>query len=348
MSTISATPDLAGCCRDLLDADLVDAERIGQGRNSRVFRVAVRARGSADDPQTFVVKFYRRDPGDTRERATVEFGGLTFLWQNGVRTIPHPVRADAGRDCAIYGFITGTPAGGGTIGAADIDACVDFLAELKALRSAPGSERLPSASEACFSVADVETSVRSRIARLQASHRADDGRLLHDWVDTTMAPLLDAVVAWGRARARDASIGWDMPLPRASRTLSPSDFGFHNAIRRPDGTLAFVDFEYFGWDDPAKTIVDFLLHPGMAVPEAMKAQFARRMLAAFADVPALAARSRIVYPLFGLKWCSIMLNDFLPERRAASSPETRAAQLAKASAMAGRIERDYLDNRYLM
>ena len=45
-----------------------------------------------------------RDLGDARERALVEFSALTFLWQNGVRTIPHPVRAAAGRDCAIYGF----------------------------------------------------------------------------------------------------------------------------------------------------------------------------------------------------------------------------------------------------
>ena len=51
------------------------------------------------------------------------------------------------------------------------------------------------------------------------------------------------------------------------RTLSPSDFGFHNAIRRSDDVLIFIDFEYFGWDDPAKTISDFLLHPAMQLNE---------------------------------------------------------------------------------
>ena len=148
--------------------------------------------------------------------------------------------------------------------------------------------------------------------------------------------------------AGGAGTSWDAPLPRASQTLSPSDFGFHNAIRRPGGTLAFVDFEYFGWDDPAKTIVDFLLHPGMAIPEPFKHQFAAGMLAAFGDVPGIGARSRIVYPLFGLKWCLIVLNDFLPERRAASTEETRASQFAKAVAMAQQIDQDYRANRYLM
>ena len=51
-------------------------------------------------------------------------------------------------------------------------------------------------------------------------------------------------------------------FPQRLRVLSPSDFGFHNALRRPDGTIVFVDFEYFGWDDPAKMMADAMLHPG--------------------------------------------------------------------------------------
>src|SRR6266480_4587472 len=84
------------------------------------------------------------------------------------------------------------------------------------------------------------------------------------------------------ARSTDSSLAFRAAaLPQASRILSPSDFGFHNAIRRPDGTLAFVDFEYFGWDDPAKTIVDFLLHPGMSVADTLKRRFAAAVEAAF-------------------------------------------------------------------
>ena len=38
--------------------------------------------------------------------------------------------------------------------------------------------------------------------------------------------------------------------------ISPSDFGFHNALRTNTGPV-FFDFEFSGWDDPAKTIIDF-------------------------------------------------------------------------------------------
>jgi hypothetical protein len=346
VSTISATPDLAGHCRALLGAELVDAERIGAGRNSRVFRVTVRT-AAQQATSTFVVKFYRHDPGDDRDRLAAEFDGLSFLWRHGVRAIARPVAADASRNCAAYEYIPGQPAGTGQIGAADIEACADFLAELKALRAADGSDQLPVASEACFSLAGVEASVRDRVTRLRAADAAGDGRDLHAWIDARLAPLLDRVVTWGRTVSSDAGIAWEAEIDRRSRTLSPSDFGFHNAIRRPDGTLAFVDFEYFGWDDPAKTIVDFLMHPGMHVSETLKTRFATRVRAVFDDVPAVGARSRIIYPLFGLKWCLIILNSFLPGRRGASSGETRAAQLAKAEAMADRVARQYAANPYL-
>ena len=50
------------------------------------------------------------------------------------------------------------------------------------------------------------------------------------------------------------------------RALSPSDFGLHNAMRDEDGRLRFIDFEYFGWDDPVKLVSDTALHPGSELP----------------------------------------------------------------------------------
>ena len=53
----------------------------------------------------------------------------------------------------------------------------------------------------------------------------------------------------------------------------PSDFGFHNSLRREDGSLAFVDFEYFGWDDPVKLTADILLHPGSPLAASQRRRF---------------------------------------------------------------------------
>ena len=52
---------------------------------------------------------------------------------------------------------------------------------------------------------------------------------------------------------------FNMELEEDEKIISPSDFGLHNAKLGEDGKLAFFDFEYAGWDDPAKTIADFFL-----------------------------------------------------------------------------------------
>jgi hypothetical protein len=85
----------------------------------------------------------------------------------------------------------------------------------------------------------------------------------------------------------------------------------------------------------------------MALGEPLKRRFAARAQAAFADVPALATRARIVYPLFGLKWALILLNDFLPERFSLADVEWRHAQLEKAQAIVSRLAGAYAQNPYL-
>jgi len=86
-------------------------------------------------------------------------------------------------------------------------------------------------------------------------------------------------------------------------------------------------------------ICDFLLHPGMAVPPALERVFVTSMLREF---PEAAGRIEALYPLFGIKWCLILLNEFLPEhlmrRKFAGMNERdrvlkQSEQLAKAKSM---------------
>ena len=324
----------------------MSAEPIGAGTNSRVFRVELDD-GSRGCPWHVVVKFYRRDAGDRRDRLTTEYESLRFLWQNDVRSIPRPIAIAHDRQCAIYEYVDGDVAGWAAPDATDVDRSIEFLCLLKALRGAAGSEALPAASEACFSVDAIVANVDRRLERLRQAPEGDHAARMRRWIDDTVTPFEIEAVKWARDAAAAAGIGFDKPLATESRTLSPSDFGLHNAIRRPGGGLAFVDFEYFGWDDPAKTIVDFLLHPGMQLPDALKRRFAAKAQALFADIPLLPERTRIVYPLFGLKWAVILLNDFLAERFVHASGERRALQLTKAQALVDRVAGEYGNNPFL-
>jgi len=129
----------------------------------------------------------------------------------------------------------------------------------------------------------------------------------------------------------------DLRLTQAERIISPSDFGFHNSIIHGK-QLCFIDFEYAGWDDPAKMVCDFFCQPEIPVSLDYYTYFVNRlslMLYGEEKSTALAQRVKLFFPLYRLKWCCIMLNDFTKgagqrKRFASSGQDRRQGQLDKA------------------
>ena len=78
--------------------------------------------------------------------------------------------------------------------------------------------------------------------------------------------------------------------------------------------MAFVDFEYFGWDDPVKLSADILLHPGRTLAAPQRLRFRRAACELYGKDPCFAERLDAYLPLFGLRWVLILLNEFIPER----------------------------------
>jgi len=302
---------------------------LGGGGNSRVYRV------TCSGGPTYALKAYYRNPDDPRDRLGVEFGALGFLWDRGLRSIPRPVAADPVAGLGLLEFIPGARVARPS--PAEIDDACRFLADLHRLSAGAGAAALPPASEACFSFQAVAANIQARLDRLReldATFLACSG--LGPFLADELLPAWKALRADCVERCRRWAIPFDQALPESCRTLSPSDFGFHNALRAQD-RMVFIDFEYFGWDDPAKMLVDFLLHPGMALEPSLRARFARGLLDRL-PLPGLRERARVAYPLFGLKWCAILLNEFLPgplQRRRFAEPsllsptERQARQLDK-------------------
>ena len=78
--------------------------------------------------------------------------------------------------------------------------------------------------------------------------------------------------------------------------------------------MAFLDFEYFGWDDPVKLTADILLHPGQKLGLPLWRRFRDAAVGVYGDDRSFATRLAAFYPLFGLRWVLILLNEFIPER----------------------------------
>lgn len=343
------TLEVKTVCSRLLGKDAIGLERIGGGRNSQVYKL------SCKDSLQYAVKLYFRHSSDRRDRLETEFSSFKFLWENGVRNIPQPLFADREMGCAIYEYISGQKLPSQSITSADIESAVNFLVKLQELKESEGSHLLPPASEAFFSVREIVSNIEQRLNRVIKFSESEfkdrpPYQALAEFLRSELIPAFDKIAKGCQVALNRGPMSYDSEIAKAERTLSPSDFGFHNAIARDKGEIVFLDFEYFGWDDPAKTISDFLLHPGMELGESFRQQFFEQMLQGFKDYRHLAKRVEIVYPLFGLKWCLILLNEFVPQdllRRGFATAndldrsEVQLEQLAKAKRMLHKILVNY-------
>jgi len=209
---------------------------------------------------------------------------------------------------------------------------------LNSRRALASARTLPAASEACFSTAEHLACVRRRLRRLRSMDGAS--RIERQALEFARGELLPAwreVELFVSAQSRRLAVPLRWRLPLAQRRLTPSDFGFHNALVGKGGRLAFIDFEYAGWDDPAKTICDFFCQQAVPVPLRHFPIFVRGALSGLKRPGLHRQRVAMLMPVHRLKWCCILLNEFLPagkaRRRFAGFRARREGQLLKARAL---------------
>lgn len=300
------------------------------GANNRVYRVETTS-GPA------ILKAYFRHPTDPRDRLGAETAFARYAWAVGVRCIPQLLAASPHDGLALFEFIDGQPLTEAT--EAVMEQASQFIRLVNAARWRPLAARLPTASEACFSLAEHLGTVAHRVERLtrQAEPPAQE------FVRREVLPVWQRVVR--SVTNRPASLHAVVPIP--ARCISPSDFGFHNALQQRDGSVYFLDFEYAGWDDPAKLICDFFCQPRVPVPLQQFDWFAEAIAANFPDSAAVVARARLLLPVYRVKWICIRLNEFLPadhrRRQFALAgdrlSERQAQQLVQARAALDEFER---------
>jgi hypothetical protein len=306
-------------------------EPLAGGANNRVYRARTT---SGHD---YIVKQYFTPANDTRDRFQSEHSFYSFAWETArVRCIPEPLAWDETARLGAFALIEGTRPEQAT--AEDVNAALDFFTQLNAARTRAAA--IQPAAETCHTLAEHIATVRSRMDRLadiagsvpidtEARSFVRD-ELFPAWQHVLHDPTLEAALV---DDTDDSG-----PLPRC---VSPSDFGFHNTKRQPDGSLVFFDFEYAGGDDPAKVVCDFFCQPAVPAPAECYDHFVACIAAAIgcASPAVLAARCRLLLPVYQLKWCTIMLNEFLPpgnsRRRFAGTADIvarKTRQLAKATA----------------
>jgi hypothetical protein len=276
--------------------------RLAGGRNNQVYRLDT-------DDGPLVLKRYFSDPRDTRDRLGAEWSFISHAWSRGIRVVPEPLACDRNERAGLYSFVAGRKLSAAELTSAHIEAAIDFVLAVNERPRPP----LAPGSEACFSLAEHIATVERRVARL-ATLDADVPHVARarQLVTTRLQPAWDAVKASIETGATAQGLAMDQALDVNQSCLSPSDFGFHNALIDEAGRLTFLDFEYAGRDDPAKLVSDFFCQPEVPVPLTHHARFIARMAQGLDLDPAGVTRCLLLLDAYQIKWTCIILNDFLP------------------------------------
>lgn len=261
--------------------------------NSRVHRVNF-------GKSSFCLKIYPDRLLDPRDRLGAEFNAFDQLRAHGIDKVPQPMARNVDQNAALYEWIDGEhPA---VVNVPEVKDALSLIRRLRTIKDEPAFHHFPPASEACLSVAELQRQIERRAQLLR---EVQDPRL-----EDFLAGQFNQVY-----HRLQSNAPVNQELPTRWQSLSPSDFGFHNALRRPSGNIIYIDFEYFGHDDPVKLTSDFLWHDAMELSVPARVAWMDGMSEIFDGDPGFDTRFKQQHPLYGLRWCLIVLNEFLPERR---------------------------------
>lgn len=281
--------------------------------NNRVFRVDL-------GEFQVLLKAYFHHEDDPRDRLGAEFSFCNFAWENSIDCLPRPLACDPKNHLGLYEFIKGRRIGPSEVTEERVREALAFYQQLNRNKESSVSRSLPNASESCFSITAHLECVDRRIQGLKNAgpfSRSDDGfmDLVQKDLPQTWSRILDSV----HRGVRELGLDPHQEAAKTDRCLSPSDFGFHNALLTEEGRLRFIDFEYAGWDDPAKMVCDFFCQPAVPVPMSCYEAFAEGVFSGFSNPEMHRKRTALLMPVYRVKWCCILLNEFLPVGKARRS-----------------------------
>ena len=282
----------------IFNQQVLSTHTVGGRGNSGVYKITLHDNSKA------ALKIYSDNEGHNRLYS--EYNGSALLVEKGIHQIPKPLTCNHDLNCAAYEWIEGKLVEYPT--EENLNQSFMLLNQLHNLRNLTAFSSFPRASAACFSGFDIELQLKQRFKKLHEQGEMEEG--IKSYIYNELEPFIEKMIVWSKERWSEFD-DFERVLTQEDLTLSPSDFGFHNALKKDSGEIIFHDFEYFGWDDPVKLIIDFSLHPGMNLDEKLLRKWFQGTFKIYGKklLPKLLA----AWPLYALCWVLIYLNEFLPD-----------------------------------
>ena len=280
-------------------------KRIQAGRNSKIYQIE-------ENGSKWILKEYYQQDADPRDRLKTEYSFLSFLNINSIEHVAEAIASDSNHNRGLYSYLPGKKPS--NINSDFIRQAYEFIQKINQHRNHPTARSLPNASEACFSISAHLKCVKKRVNILKemVPTRGIDFDAFN-FIQKQLVPKHTQIERRTMENVNDKVLS--TTLSNQERILSPSDFGFQNTLINED-TVSFLDFEYAGWDDPAKLICDFGCHPEIPVRNEYMRTFKDSFYPWLEETENAILRSEILMPLYRLKWCCIILNEFTSMGRA--------------------------------
>lgn len=301
-SAEDVVPELVSYWANHLKCDVDTIRKLDGGINSKVYCCS-------NQEGRWVIKSYatHQERQSNRMKAEVEF--LEYANKVTPGYTPKIYHQDRFRNCVIMEMLDGEPfQPSEVVCEQETEKGLQFLRQLNRDRSLAAKYIHCQAAEGYLSIFEQIENIRSRLERLSARFVCTESQLhAMGLISYTEQALKKAEDCFEEYRLNGLV---EDRISKSQLYVSPSDFGFHNAIRGRSAVY-FIDFEFAGWDDPAKTIIDFILQPKCPVDISLD-----RLLAIYPEfhVEALLRRCKVMFPILRAKWLCIILSVLDPSR----------------------------------
>jgi hypothetical protein len=311
--------------------NIISSELINGRGNSKIFKL-----NSKDE--SYALKIYPDLHQDNRERLKTEFLALNFLKKNGLNVVV-PIYSDNFLNWGIFKWEDGCQYN--QVDKFFIKNALRFFLKLVILSNNNDNyNNFNLASESCLSGLQIENQLNKRYKKLLKIKDKE----LNNFLKLEFEPLYSHFLFLAKKSLRN---NFNIELDKSFQVLSPSDFGSHNSLIK-NKKIVYLDFEYFGWDDPVKFICDFYWHPAMNLDSNLRNFWINGLKEIKFKDKYILKRLNIFLPLYGLRWCLILLNEYLPVKfknrihakgiYLKDDSEIRQKQLEKAKSLLNEIK----------
>lgn len=279
--------ELTSWLNTCLEQPVVSLELLNGGKNNRAYKVVTAQQ------ICFLKQFY----GDSNERFEREVAFLRNLHSANIPALPKLIASDSELGLSLTSFIHGRP-----LTQVTIDSVVQAAQFINDINSAVQQDMsgFCLAKGALLNVEAFIDDIQNRLQSLSEENQSPAlANSLEDFITRELTPTYEVYVDNVKAQL-------DIESP-FELVLSPSDFGFHNALMNKN--VHFFDFEYAGLDSLEKLTTDFFAQPRYAIPQDLLSRFVATT-SLVKNTEEFCHRCRTLLPLAHIKWILIFLNDF--------------------------------------